>query len=61
MPYKFELEKKMKELDNIILSLESEELTLAEQMKEYEKGILLIKECRNYLETTEQKIIDLSK
>lgn len=61
MSGKFELEMKMNELDKIISSLETDDLTLEDQMKEYEKGIKLIKECRNYLETTEQKIIDLSK
>lgn len=61
MSDKFELEKQMKSLDSIISNLESDELTLEHQLLEYEKGIKIIKECRNYIEKTEQKIIDLSK
>lgn len=61
MPKKFELEKQMNELDSIITNLESDELTLDNQLVEYEKGMKIIKECRNYIENTKQKIIDLSK
>lgn len=61
MSKKFELEKQMSTLDTIISSLESDELTLESQLQEYEKGMKIIKECRNYIEITEQKIIDLSK
>ena len=61
MSKKFELEKQMSTLDTIITNLESDELTLESQLQEYEKGMKLIKECREYIETTEQKIIDLSK
>ena len=61
MPKKFELEKQVNELDSIITNLESDELTLDSQLLEYEKGMKIIKECRKYIETTEQKIIDLTK
>lgn len=61
MSEKFELEKQMSSLDSIITNLESDELTLENQLLEYEKGMKIIKECRNYIEITEQKIIDLSK
>lgn len=61
MSEKFELEKQMNSLDSIITNLESDELTLENQLLEYEKGMKIIKECRNYIEMTEQKIIDLSK
>lgn len=61
MSEKFELEKQMNSLDSIISNLESDELTLENQLLEYEKGMKIIKECRNYIEITEQKIIDLSK
>lgn len=61
MSEKFELEKQMNSLDSIISNLESDELTLENQLLEYEKGMKIIKECRNYIEKTEQKIIDLSK
>lgn len=56
----FKLEEKLKELDKIISQLESDELTLENQLIEYEKGIAIIKECRNFIETTEQKINELS-
>lgn len=61
MSAKFELEKQMNSLDSIITNLESDELTLENQLLEYENGMKIIKECREYIEKTEQKIIDLSK
>ncbi|PKL78280.1 MAG: exodeoxyribonuclease VII small subunit [Ignavibacteriae bacterium HGW-Ignavibacteriae-4] len=61
MSKKFELEKQMSSLDSIISNLESDELTLENQLLEYENGMKIIKECREYIEKTEQKIIDLSK
>ncbi|MFA7325571.1 MAG: exodeoxyribonuclease VII small subunit [Candidatus Kapaibacterium sp.] len=61
MSKKFELEKQMNSLDSIISNLESDELTLENQLLEYENGMKIIKECREYIEKTEQKIIDLSK
>ena len=61
MSKKFELEKQMNSLDSIISNLESDDLTLENQLLEYEKGMKIIKECRDYIEQTEQKIIDLSK
>lgn len=61
MSKKFELEKQMNLLDSIISNLESDDLTLENQLLEYEKGMKIIKECRDYIEQTEQKIIDLSK
>ncbi len=61
MSKKFELEKQMNSLDSIITNLESDELTLEKQLLEYENGMKIIKECRDYIEKTEQKIIDLSK
>jgi exodeoxyribonuclease VII small subunit len=61
MSAKFELEKQMNSLDSIITNLESDDLTLENQLLEYEKGMKIIKECRDYIEKTEQKIIDLSK
>jgi|APTNR8051073442_1049403.scaffolds.fasta_scaffold15108_4 exodeoxyribonuclease VII small subunit len=61
MAKQFELEKQMNSLDTIIEKLESDELPLESQLLEYEKGMKIIKECRDYIEKTEQKIIDLSK
>jgi exodeoxyribonuclease VII small subunit len=61
MAKQFELEKQMNSLDTIIEKLESDELPLESQLLEYEKGMKIIKVCRDYIEKTEQKIIDLSK
>ncbi|MCB0703193.1 MAG: exodeoxyribonuclease VII small subunit [Candidatus Kapaibacterium sp.] len=61
MTKKFELEKQMVTLDSIIMKLESDDLPLESQLLEYENGMKIIKECRDYIEKTEQKIIDLSK
>ena len=61
MTKKVELEKQMVTLDSIIMKFESDDLPLESQLLEYENGMKIIKECRDYIEKTEQKIIDLSK
>ena len=61
MTKKFELEKQMVTLDSIIMKLESDDLPLESQLLEYENGMKIIKECRDYIEKKKKKIIDLSK
>ena len=49
------------ELEQILTQLESNELPLEEAIKQFESGVSLIKYCQNILDTTEQKIQELTK
>lgn len=49
-------EKAMKELEDIVRSLEKGELTLEESLKSYEKGIKMARLCQTILNEAEQKI-----
>ena len=60
MSNKFELEKKLQELDVILESLESDNKSINDQLVDFENGLKIIKECREFLENTEQKIINLT-
>lgn len=46
----------IKELENILTQLESNELPLEQAIKQFESGVTLIKHCQQILDNTEQKI-----
>lgn len=52
---------KMNELDKILKNLEGETISLEQSLAEFEKGIALVRECREYLETAKQKVTMLSE
>ncbi len=52
-------EKAMKELEQIVLELESGELPLEKAMKKFEDGMKLSKFCTEKLDQTEKKITTL--
>lgn len=54
-------ENNLKELENIVKTLESSEITLDEMLELFEKGIVLTKSCTQQLENAEQKITVLMK
>ena len=54
-------ESSLLELENIIKTLESSEVTLEESIALFEKGVGLADNCRKTLETAEQKILTLTK
>ncbi|MCK5128850.1 MAG: exodeoxyribonuclease VII small subunit [Clostridiales bacterium] len=49
-------EEKMKELDDIANDMESGDMTLEDSMLAYEKGMKIIKECEDYINTAKLKI-----
>ena len=61
MEKKIKFETAMAELERVIAKLESDETSLDEAMKLYEKGIGLIRACNERLENAEQKIKLLQK
>ena len=56
MTKKKSFEDSLKELENIVLKLESGEMPLEKSLEEFEVGTLLYKECKNQLSIAEKKI-----
>lgn len=54
-------ENSLKELENIISRLESDEVSLEEAIALFEKGVKLTDVCRKTLEKAENKIITLTQ
>ncbi len=50
------LEKSFDELNDIILKMDSEECSLEESFKLYEKGMKLVKQCNDKIDKVEKKI-----
>lgn len=55
-----DFEKSLVELENIADSLESENLSLDESIKLFEKGIKLSKQCNELLKNAKQRIDTIS-
>lgn len=49
----------LQKLNEIVESLESDELPLEESLKQFERGIALTKACQETLEASEQRINQL--
>ena len=54
-------EEKLTEFQDIINDLDSGELQMDTLLERYEKGMTLATELKEYLNTAEQKIIDITK
>ena len=54
-------EESIKELEKIVKTLEGGEPSLDESLKNFEKGITLIKVCQKELESAENKIKELTE
>lgn len=52
---------KMDQLDKIMREMEQEDLPLEKALEEFERGIALVKECRQYLEEAKQKVTMLTE
>ena len=50
------LEKSFDELNDIILKMDSEDCSLEESFKLYEKGMKLVKQCNDKIDKVEKKI-----
>ena len=55
----FNYEKGITEIENIVTKLEKGELNLDESLLVFSKGINLVKQCNNYLESAELTIKEL--
>ncbi len=55
------LEESIQGLESLVKRLESDELPLAEALKEFERGIKLTRECQKALKEAEQKVEILIK
>ena len=53
---KIDFESSLKELESIVEKLEDENINLEDSVKSFEKGINLVKECQEQLQTAELKI-----
>lgn len=56
----FNFEKSLQELEKIVSALESNDISLDESIKLFEKGIELSDKCRKTLESAEIKITSLT-
>jgi len=51
----------MSEVESIIERIESGEVGLEESLAQYERGVALVRRCREILAATEQRIRDLTE
>ena len=56
-----DFEKSLKQLETLVDKLEKGDLSLEDSLKNFEQGVKLTRECRQALQTAEQKISVLSK
>lgn len=54
-------EHSLEEVESIIEAIESGEVGLEKSLAEYERGVMLLKRCREILTSAEQRIESLSK
>ena len=58
---KLSFEQAIKELTGIVSKIEQGEIPLADSLTQYEKGMALIKHCREILQKAEKRIEKISK
>ena len=58
---KFNIEKSLEDLNQIVKKMEHENGTLEDNLKYYEQGINLIKKCQKELEIAKQKVSILNQ
>jgi len=58
---KLSFEQAIKELTGIVGKIEQGEIPLADSLTQYEKGMALIKHCREILQKAEKRIEKISK
>lgn len=54
-----EFEGKLKELEGIVQKMESGKSSLDAALKDFEKGVSLVRQCREQLKASEQKVQEL--
>ena len=60
MAKKFDFNKGLSELEDIVKTMESGDLSLEDSLKYFEKGVALTRQCQTALGEAEQKIALLS-
>jgi len=58
---KLSFEKAIKELSGIVGKIEQGEIALQDSLEQYERGMALIKHCRDILQKAEKRIEKISK
>lgn len=58
---KIDFEESLNNLESIMESMESGELSLDKSIDKFEEGVKLYKECKKYLDKAEKKIQSLSE
>ncbi len=53
---KFNFEKALEELEEIVSRLDSGELGLEQMLEEFERGIKLVRSCQKFLEQAQKKV-----
>ncbi|MGI6369652.1 MAG: exodeoxyribonuclease VII small subunit [Ignavibacteria bacterium] len=61
MKNKDTFENKLQKLQEIVEKLDSAEEPIEDLIKSYEEGMKIAGDCRTFLETAENKIIDITK
>ncbi len=61
MSEKFQFENALENLEKIVESMESGELTLDQALKRYEEGVALVRACQSKLVETEKRIEVLTR
>jgi len=59
-PAEMDFERAVEEVEKIIERIESGEIGLERSISEYERGVALIRQCRQVLERAEQRVEELT-
>ncbi len=58
---KFNFEKSLEKLNSLVNTMEQDNLSLEDSLKNFEDGVILIRDCQKALSTAEQKVQILSQ
>ncbi len=57
----FKFEEQINKLERIVESLDEGELPLDELLAQYKEGMLIAKNCRQFLDSAQQEIVEINK
>lgn len=58
---KFSLEEAFGQLEEVIAHLETEEITLEESFREYNRGMRLLQQCNTAIDQVEKKVLQINE
>lgn len=58
---KFSLEEAFGQLEEVIAHLETEEITLEESFREYNRGMRLLQQCNAAIDQVEKKVLQINE